>query len=329
VLLSALATPGTGYLQSGDIGPARVYYGLGNRTPSCDPLVRTPLIGQMTLADSKQEVWLDGLNVCDTSILYLRANPTSTNLYYVRNDAGNFSIRRLSIATPHTELAIAVENAAPNGLVLDSSNLYWSVPSSLRKRAQSGGPLTTLLSAAAGETLRLFEISGASLFFVSWTGTGDSLQTTIKKIPVTGGAPTILRTLPLGKGVLDAVAGEGYLYWTETVSGLHAWSVNRVSQTGTAYLQLYAAPTDVWLTGLGYKPNNAALSKKLYVGAIRALGGPSIIASITAPTSTSGGTFAVEMDDRAQAVWPAMFKFDLASNKLRWFEKDRLVSAAP
>jgi hypothetical protein len=122
---------------------------------------------------------------------------------------------------------------ATYGIAVDAHSVYWTLfgdPTSVMKAPIEGGPATTLTSAAGpGEGLA---VDADFIYFA--TGQG------VMKVPLVGGAPTMLSSSPAAGIAVDAA----YVYFTNFYAGPGA--VRKVAKSGGATITLATGQLLPW-----------------------------------------------------------------------------------
>jgi hypothetical protein len=152
---------------------------------------------------------------------------TDSRFVYYTSQAGGGAIRRVALDAgavdvgtptwpPSTGSATLVpERPYPMNIAVDPNGIYWSElgpgnwydagPGAIMKAGLDGHGVTVLASGRPSPNA--LTIDGT---YVYWAE-----ATAIEKVPLAGGAPTVLATLPAGAAVPSLAVAPSALYWTE------------------------------------------------------------------------------------------------------------------
>jgi len=283
-LISAITVVGspTGDPTAVAFDNANAYFGYDHRsTEFCDNTASLLLIEKMNLSTGARTTLLQRTNFCRAAAAAL--SPDNTHVYYLRSTGATNSIRRVTIATPAVDALVINQNAT--SLLVDATNLYWATATLIRKRAKPGGAIVTLFTAPAGTAVRLLGRDNTFLFFDQSSGSGNTQSHRIRKVPIAGGAATMLRTVTTGRYITGFGADAQNVYWSEKTWGnsLDGF-VQRVSKLGAGFHTISTLPA----TRRAHEI--AVTASKVYW--VETAGfdirDPSVIRSRTNPTGNSG-----------------------------------------
>ncbi len=147
------------------------------------------------------DVWVRGVAL-DANAIY----------YYSSKDLRKYSFSSGTI-TP-----LVTGNPSEVGVFIDANNVYFNINGNIGMVPKGGGTVTILVSSG---TANGYASDGINLFYMD--------ANAIKSIPVIGGTPLALTSIP-ANSLSGIVVDGGYIYWNDLSGGAGAGKIWRMSK---------------------------------------------------------------------------------------------------